>query len=77
RLVARINERWDCEVPLRDFLRTPTVALLASAVETGRGTAQVIASRPTEEELLLDRLEELTDDEVEALLRTTENEVDR
>ena len=76
RLVARVNERWECDVALREFLRTPTVAVLAAAVDAGRGSAQVITAAH-EEELLLDRLDELSDEEVEALLRTTENEVDR
>ncbi len=76
RLVARVNERWECDVALREFLRTPTVARLAADVEAGRGSAQAITAAH-EEELLLERLDELSDDEVEALLRTTENEVDR
>ncbi|MCG8916296.1 amino acid adenylation domain-containing protein [Actinokineospora sp. PR83] len=74
RLVARINEMWSCDVALRDFLHTPTVARLAERVEATRGGAgaAAIGAGPSAEELLLDRLDELTDEEVDALLRETE-----
>lgn len=73
RLVARVNDQWSCDVALRDFLHVPTVARLASAVTAtrGQGRAPIAVRAPSEDELLLQRLDELTDEEVEALLYET------
>ncbi|OLR94122.1 non-ribosomal peptide synthetase [Actinokineospora bangkokensis] len=76
RLVARANELWACDVALRDFLHTPTVVRLAARVDATRGgAAAAIAAGPSDEDLL-DRLDDLTDEEVEALLRETELETE-
>jgi amino acid adenylation domain-containing protein len=81
RLVARSNERYAANVALRQFLQTPTVARLASEVDATRGAAK--SSRtdraPADaDQRLLDRLEELSDDEVNALLRDmAEGEAER
>ncbi|HEX9337944.1 MAG TPA: non-ribosomal peptide synthetase, partial [Pseudonocardiaceae bacterium] len=81
RLVAKTNELFASAVALRDFLRVPTVRALASTVDSTRG-AQPSRGQParvsTSDELLLDRLAELSDDEVDALLRDmAEEEADR
>jgi amino acid adenylation domain-containing protein len=79
RLVAKANELFAAAVALRDFLRVPTVRALASTVDSTRG-ARPSREKPvsTSDELLLDRLAELSDDEVDALLRDmAEEEADR
>jgi len=81
RLVARTNDLFGASVALQDFLRIPTVAALAAAVERSRGggsPGEVRAdSAALADERLLDRLDELSDDEVDALLReTADQEVD-
>ena len=93
RLVARCNERYAADVALRQFLRAPTIARLASEVDATRGAAlsggigikQAHDGRLPHgrrqahaDQRLLDRLEELSDDEVDALLRDmAEDEVER
>ncbi|WP_282205267.1 non-ribosomal peptide synthetase [Kitasatospora fiedleri] len=88
RTVARVNELHRTEVPLRRFLQLPTVARLAAEVDAARAAADTPAADTDGDgvqapaagygEDLLDRLHELSDDEVEALLRDlAENEVER
>ncbi|HEY3606937.1 MAG TPA: amino acid adenylation domain-containing protein [Pseudonocardiaceae bacterium] len=77
RLVARVNERCTAEVPLQRFLQAPTVARLASEVDSTRATTAVAVNADADQGLL-DRIDELSDDEVDALLREmAEKEVDR
>ena len=92
RLVAQANELLAAKVRLREFLETPTVGRLAAEVEATRSRvpAGVDATGPVAgpgrgvgrgagdaDQLLLDRLEELSDDEVDAFLRDmTEDEAE-
>ncbi|MFL4951233.1 amino acid adenylation domain-containing protein [Streptomyces sp. MMS24-I31] len=87
RLMSRVNEQFVVDVPLRDFLGAPTVERLARAVDAARASAdgdrtppaadRTVRGAETDEELL-DRIDELSDDEVNALLRDmAENEVER
>jgi amino acid adenylation domain-containing protein len=86
RLVARSNELFAANAALREFLETPTIARLASAVSATRGrglagaaaTAQDLRPSAGTDQRLLDRIDELSDDEVNALLRDIGgNEVER
>ncbi|MFF3459222.1 amino acid adenylation domain-containing protein [Streptomyces sp. NPDC002730] len=87
RLMSRVNELFVVDVPLRDFLGAPTVERLASAVDAALASADGDRPPPTArgtvgetdaDEDLLDRIDELSDDEVNALLRDmAENEVER
>jgi dihydroxyacetone kinase len=80
RLVAQVNDAFVVAVPIALFLQRPTVANLAAAVtaatarsEADRGpvgpSARGTAAR------LLSELDQLSDEEVESLLRETETEV--
>jgi len=80
RLVAAANKECSADVPLRRFLQLPTVATLAAAVEetTGAGSGEIRPVAWRDAEHLLERMDELTDDEVEALLgEMAENEAER
>jgi hypothetical protein len=86
RLVARSNELFAANAALGEFLETPTIARLASAARATRGAAPAGAAataqdpRPSAgtDQRLLDRIDELSDDEVNALLRDIGgNEVER
>jgi amino acid adenylation domain-containing protein len=72
-VLTRILERFKVEVPLRRLFETPSVAGLAEAIsETVREEVEEInpiakVSQPVEE-LLLDNLDQLTDQQIEALL---------
>ncbi|MFE9878784.1 amino acid adenylation domain-containing protein [Streptomyces sp. NPDC005784] len=88
RLMSRVNELFVVDVPLRDFLGAPTVERLASAVDaaltsaagdrTPRAVGTVDGADADADQDLLDRIDELSDDEVNALLRDmAENEVER
>lgn len=87
RLMSRVNELFVVDVPLRDFLGAPTVERLASAVDAALASTDGDRPPPTAhgtvcetdaDEDLLDRIDELSDDEVNALLRDmAENEVER
>ena len=78
RLVARVNDRFGVAVELREFLRTPTVATLAATVDLARRTVVAVAPQGgnaiVADESLLDRLNDMSDDEVEALLREIADE---
>ncbi|MFI7602132.1 amino acid adenylation domain-containing protein [Actinoplanes sp. NPDC049681] len=76
RLVARINERFGTDVPLRRFLLTPTVTALAAEVDAAAGAAT--PDLLDTDAAFLDRLEHMSDADVEELLQTmAENEADR
>lgn len=89
RLMSKVNELFVVDVPLRDFLGAPTVERLARAVDAALASADgdrtpatggtVFGAEPAETDAdLLDRIDELSDDEVNALLRDmAENEVER
>jgi amino acid adenylation domain-containing protein len=74
RLVTRANERFAGTVRLSEFLRAPTVAGLAAQVEATRGTSQAGGWATTgsahADQRLLDRVDELSDAEVDELLAT-------
>ncbi|EGX55943.1 non-ribosomal peptide synthetase/polyketide synthase [Streptomyces zinciresistens K42] len=66
KMLSRVRAEFGLQVPVRDFFRLPTPAGLAAAVEElekARGT------RPTADEALLAQLAELSDDELDQLLR--------
>jgi amino acid adenylation domain-containing protein len=64
RVIAALREEFGVEVPLRALFEKPTIADLALAV----AQARVEQSAASEVDALLDSLEDLTDEEVEALL---------
>ncbi|HYO16649.1 MAG TPA: phosphopantetheine-binding protein, partial [Thermoanaerobaculia bacterium] len=70
RVVAALHERFGVEVPLRSLFEKPTVAEMARAVAESR-LAQAGAS---EVERLLADLEDLSEEEVEALLAAGKEE---
>jgi amino acid adenylation domain-containing protein len=70
RLVSRSNHTYAAKVALGDFMDDPTVARLAAGVAETWGTAPPDGRPGAEDDRrLLARLEELSDDEVDALLR--------
>ncbi len=80
RLVARVNERFGTDVPLRRFLLTPTVSAFAAEVDATVGGSGGLAEpdRLDTDAGLLDRLDQLSDHDVEELLQTmAESEADR
>jgi acyl carrier protein len=77
RLVAQVNDAFGADVPMALFLQRPTVASLAGAVavatagpQTGRGPVGPSTRRAAAR--LLSELDQLSDEEVESLLRDSE-----
>jgi len=64
RVIAALREEFGVELPLRALFEKPTIADLALAV----AQARVEQSAAAEVDALLDNLEDLSDEEVEALL---------
>ena len=64
RVLAALREEFGVEVPLRALFESPTIAGLALAV----AQARVEQTAPAAVDALLDSLEDLSDEEVEALL---------
>jgi amino acid adenylation domain-containing protein len=73
RLVNKANERFAANVKLSEFLRAPTVAVLAAQVDatrdTGRAGGRIAPGSAQDDQRLLDQLPELSDADVDALLR--------
>ncbi|MFD7447838.1 amino acid adenylation domain-containing protein [Kitasatospora sp. NPDC059827] len=77
RLVAGLGEDFGVRIRLSRFLADPTAARLAAEVRSAP-RHHVTDGGPTDEERLLARLDELTDDEVAGLLDDmADNEVER
>lgn len=77
RLVAQVNDAFVVDVPIALYLQRPTVANLAAAVvaatagpEADRGPVKASTRRTAAR--LLSELDQLTDEEVESLLRDAE-----
>ncbi len=64
RVIAALRDEFGVEIPLRVLFERPTVEALALAV----AQARVEQSAASEVDALLDNLEDLSDEEVEALL---------
>jgi acyl carrier protein len=70
-VLAHIRQAFPVDLPLRRLFEEPTVANLARAIEEGRnGHADGAADRiaPAGRNGLLERLDQLSDEEVDALL---------
>lgn len=76
RLLNGLRRELGVELTLRDLFSNPTVAAQAALVEQRRGSlaAAADAPGPLEAAALLERLDSLSDDEVERLLGTLEND---
>ncbi len=59
-VVSRLRKAFNCEIPLRSLFESPTIAQLAEQIEGSM----------TETERLLAEIEELSDEEVEIMLKT-------
>lgn len=75
RLIAQVNRQFGVQVPVARFLRRPTVAALAAAVDELRAAPQATDTlRPSalrNAEALLADLDQLSDEEVQRLLADT------
>jgi hypothetical protein len=76
-VISRIRRAFRVEIPLRTLFEEPTVAALATAVQKAQRSGQTIraplASKRravSTREKLAARLKDLSDEEVDALLRT-------
>jgi hypothetical protein len=76
-VISRIRRAFHVEIPLRVLFEEPTVAALAAAVQKAQRVGRtirtpLIAKRPaiSTRERLAARLNDLSDEEVEALLRS-------
>ena len=83
RLMSRIHERLHCEIPLTALFEHPTLAEFTAAVEDHIGTPpseqppptpQGPSADPDDVAALLAEIEQLTDEEAEALLALLEEE---
>jgi amino acid adenylation domain-containing protein len=80
-MISRLAQMTGVELPVRAIFEAPTIAALADAVDSAdrsptRPTAVLSArlSEPSRAQKVLDRLDELSDDEVEELLLELEEE---
>lgn len=80
-MISRLAQMTGVELPVRAIFEAPTIAALAEAVDSAdrsptRPTAVLSArlSEPSRAQKVLDRLDELSDDEVEELLLELEEE---
>ena len=76
-VISRIRRAFEVEIPLRALFEEPTVAALATAVQKAQASGRrirtpLVAKRPvtSSREKLAARLKDLSDDEVDALLRS-------
>jgi acyl carrier protein len=66
-VLSRLRRMFDVELPLRIFFESRTVAAMAGAIESERAGSSDASSRIA---AILDEIESLSDDEIEAHLRT-------
>ncbi|MBA2677959.1 MAG: amino acid adenylation domain-containing protein [Ktedonobacteraceae bacterium] len=72
-LLARVRDSFGVVLSLRSLFEAPTISVMAQAIEQQRGQANehidvIGRAEPGDEETLLGRLDQLSDEEVEALL---------
>ena len=80
--MSQIRKTFERDIPLRLLFETPTIASLAESIEIARQTGPGILQTPPilpvtryggtqgDPEQLLARLDQLSDEEVDALLKT-------
>ncbi|HEX3989443.1 MAG TPA: phosphopantetheine-binding protein, partial [Verrucomicrobiae bacterium] len=77
-IISRIARSFQVELPVRVIFETPTIAGVARAIQEYRKTPSVAISTRSEQrsraQMLLDRLDNLSDSEVEELLVELEEE---
>ncbi len=80
-VVARVRDRFQVELPLRDLFFEPTIRRLAVAIEQCRENEEALPLPPVERSAVVDsrnaadllsRLDELSDEEVATLLASLE-----
>jgi acyl carrier protein len=72
-LTSRLRDSFEVELPLRNIFESPTIAGLSLTIEQARLTRQQTLMEPikpveTPEELLLAKLDELSDEELDSML---------
>src|SRR6185503_14881258 len=70
-VISRIRESFQIELPLRSIFEMPTVSLLAAAIAQREARVEDHITAQIDQisaEVLLDKLDELSDDEVNELL---------
>jgi acyl carrier protein len=82
-IVSRLSHALEVDIPVRMIFEAPTIAELAEAVDEARlqpapRAETAMRRQPSQAEKLLERLDDLSDSEVEELLlELEENEIEK